>query len=138
MCTMLRPALFIYYKWNLFEMLCLYLTVSLIKLLLLVINEIATKYCLCFMQHYLNYSCVASGDLHFKMLPWPNVYSYSVIFANRRHCRLRREILYLFICTECFHCWSVISASKERVKGTLSRSLCSSVGCGDRRGGGVL
>ncbi|TFK15643.1 malignant T-cell-amplified sequence 1 [Platysternon megacephalum] len=94
MCTMLRPALFIYYKWNLFDILCLYLTVSLIKLLLLVINEIATKYCLCFMQHYLNYSCIASGDLHFKMLPWPNVYSYSVFFANKRHCRLRREILY--------------------------------------------
>lgn len=34
------------------------------------------------MQRYLNYSCVASGVLHFKMLPWPNVYIYSVVFVQ--------------------------------------------------------
>lgn len=40
------------------------------------------KNCLCIMQHYLNYSCVASGVLHFKMLPWPNVYIYAVFLCN--------------------------------------------------------
>lgn len=34
------------------------------------------------MQHYLNYSCVASGVLHFKMLPWPNVHIYAVFLCN--------------------------------------------------------
>lgn len=34
------------------------------------------------MRCCLNYSCVTSGLLHFKMLPWPNVYIYSVVFVQ--------------------------------------------------------
>lgn len=71
----------------------------------------------------MNYSCVASGVLHFKMLPWPNVYIYSVFFVQSESF-VGEENVYLFTVLNMFSIVSALPVRKRNVKMTLFKSLC--------------
>jgi len=65
---------------------------------------------------------MASGVLHFKMLPLPNVYIYSVFFVQSESF-VEEENVWLFTVLNIFSI-SGLPVKKRNVKMTLFKSLC--------------